>query len=164
VIGTQAAILVASATAACTRQHDQLAVAVGLESRAEYLSRSEPTYGLAQYANDHLEPGDRILSQDYREFYFHAPVVWEAIYRRVTHYDQQAGPPTDFGLSLRRAGFSHLLLAENESEQGIQYDPTLSRLADADPSIHGHLIRTRYNDQDGGRRTYRLVELPRIRF
>lgn len=162
VIASQAAILLASATAACTRHADCMAAAVGLESRDDFLARREPLHGIVQFANDTFQPGDRILSQDYDEFYFHAPVVWESIYRRVTRYQQQTTPPREFGRSLRRQGFTHLLLAENISPRGIQYDPTLSRLADADPSLNC-LISTTFRDTDGGRRLYRLVELPRCK-
>ena len=162
-IAAQAAILIASASASCTRQYDKLPVALGLESRDKYLLRSEPTYAIAQhYARDNLKPGDRILSQDYREFYFDMPVVWEKIYRRVTHYDQSPNSSDGIGLVLRRDGFSHLLLVENASEQGMQFEPTLSQLTKADPNIRKSMICTHYEDQDGGRRTYRLVALPQL--
>jgi len=55
-------------------------------------------------------------------------------------------------------------LAENLSEHGIQYDPTLSRLADA-PSAAARcrslvtLTDYRFCDADGADRRYRLVLL-----
>ena len=161
VIGTQAAILLACVAAACTRNSDRLAVAVGIESRGSYLSRNEPTYGPATVANALLKPGDRILSQDYRTFYFNAPVVQESVYRRITRYHEKLAAPDDLGRFLRLTGFTHLLLVENINDRGLEFDPTLSRLADADPSI-SHVMGTPFTDKDGGRRYYRLVALPQV--
>ena len=160
VIAAQAAILSACAAAAVTRHCDRLAVAAGIESRVDYLDRSEPTHGPARYANDTFEPGDRILSQDYRTFYFDVPVVQESVYRRVTRYHEKVSPPGDFGLFMRRAGFSHLLLVENRGRRGLEFDPTLRRLADVDPSIT-RVMGTSFNDSDGGQRYYRLMALPK---
>jgi len=161
VIGTQATILLACVMAAGTRHSDRLAVALGVESRQNYLARSEPTHGPAMVANAMLRPGDRILSQDYRTFYFNAPVVQESVYRRVTRYHEKLATPKDLGRSLRLAGFSHLLLVENVGKQGLEFDSTLTRLADADPSIR-HIMGTPFTTQDGEKRYYRLVELPPI--
>ncbi|MBN2295465.1 MAG: hypothetical protein JXM70_23750, partial [Pirellulales bacterium] len=160
-VGTQAIILLACAGAACTRHLDKFAVAVGIESRDNYLDRNEPTRAPALYANNVLGPGDCILSQDYRTFYFDIPVVQESVYRRVTGYHKNISAPGDFGLAMRRAGFSHLLLVENISDRGPQFDPTLRLLADADPSIQ-HVISAPFKDNDGGKRYYRLVSLPKI--
>ncbi len=161
VVATQIIILLASAGAAATRHLDQIAVATGIESRDDYLNRSEPTYGPALYANNMLRPGDKILSQDYRTFYFDVPVVQESVYRRVTRYNETLAAPGDFGQAMRRGGFSHLLLVENMADRGLQFDPTLRRLADADPSVK-HMMSTPFKDSDGGRRYYRLVALPKL--
>ena len=159
VIGTQATILLACVAAAGTRNSDRLAVALGIESRQDYLSHNEPTYGPATVANAMLKPGDCILSQDYRALYFNAPVVQESVYRRITRYHEKLAAPQDLSRSLRQAGFSHLLLVENISGRGLEFDPTLSRLADADPLIN-HVMGSPFTDRDGHRRYYRLVELP----
>jgi len=64
---------------------------------------------------------------------------------------------------LREAGFTHLLLAETLSGDGIQYDPTLSRLADAQQAANADGLFTLteyvYTDADGASRHYRLVWL-----
>ena len=69
--------------------------------------------------------------------------------------------PVDFSRTLREAGFTHLLLAENLADQGVQYDPTLSRLAEAEWSAGDsdgllELAEYRFRDADGGLRRYRL--------
>jgi len=138
---TFAAILAAYAAVPLVRCGDQLAVAFGWESREDYLLRHEPTWQAA----------------DVR-------VTRESVYRRRTHYDRKITDPAQFSRTLREAGFTHLLLAENVGDGGIQYDPTLSRLAEAQCSAGAgdsllKLADYRFYDPDGGVRRYRLVML-----
>lgn len=144
------------------RMRDHLAVALGLESRQEFLYRREPSYPAAALANLLLPPEAKILSQDYRSFYFDPVVVRESVYRRLTRYDQKIQRPGDLVRLLRQEGFTHLLLVETlsnrgssedhsergirenfsdqgvretSSEQGIRFDPTLARLADRELAL-----------------------------
>jgi hypothetical protein len=157
-------ILAASALVAATRCTDRLAVAVGVEDRETYLSRSEPSYPAASVANLLLAPEARILSQDHRTFYFQRPIVRESIYRRWTGYDRKVASPTDLSRGLRRAGFTHLLLCESVDDGEPVCDTTLSRLAES-PTAHPadgtllELISYRFCDADGRSRQYRLVKL-----
>jgi hypothetical protein len=146
------------------RTGDQWAVAVGRESREDYLGRHEPTYPAAAVFNALRRPNDRILSQDYRAFYFDGQVTRENIYRRYTHYDQTIKEPAELSRRLREAGFTYLLLAETIAGNGIQYDPTLSRLADAQLASESAgelrpLTEYEYHDCDGAVRRYRLVAI-----
>ena len=141
------------------REHFQ--VALGVEDRESYLVGQEPTYRAAVVANALAGPEGHLLTQDYRSFYFNCRVTRESIYRRLTHYDRSfddaaGSQPLD---RLRQAGFTHLLLAESLSDEGIQYDPTLSRLADADDTELDVLTEYTFADRDGAVRRYRLVEL-----
>ena len=161
---TFAGILAACAAACVVRSADKLAVAVGVEDRQTYLSRNEPTWQAAEVANQILRRGARILSQDYRTFYFNHPITREIVYRRLTRYDLDVSSPAVLGERLRRDGFTHLLLAENLSSRGIQYDGTLSLLADAQRAARGEeslpaLTEYRFTDSDGGVRRYRLMML-----
>lgn len=159
-----ASIVMVNAGTSLARCRDQLATACGLESREEYLSRREPTWPAAEIANRILEPTAHLLSQDYRAYYFQCRVTRENAYRRRTRYDLEVDKPADLCRTLRRAGFTHLLLAENGGSQGIQFDDTLSRLADAqwanDPT-HSllKLADYQFRDSDGALRRYRLVML-----
>jgi hypothetical protein len=139
-------------------------VACGWETRDEYLARAEPTWQAACVSNALYREGDHILSQEHRAFYFKGRVTREHLYRRRTGYDRQIAEPLQFSRRLREAGFTHLLLAENRGEAGVDYDPTLSRLADAERAAGGGeslLILTDYTfpDSDGGLRRYRLILL-----
>jgi hypothetical protein len=154
----QAAVLAIFALNSLDRSQHAWAVAAGFESREEYLGRHEPTFGIASLANALLEPGDRILSQDNRLFYFDAPVTQEKVFRRARHYERSLARPEDLSRELRRAGFTHLLLVENANGLGEPFDPTLSRLAEKDPGVE-HLVRGIASDADGGTRRYRLMKL-----
>ncbi|MHC4180123.1 MAG: phospholipid carrier-dependent glycosyltransferase, partial [Planctomycetota bacterium] len=157
-------VLLAMTAVALARSRDQMAVAVGLEDRQHYLLRQEPTYRAAEIFNVLASPGDHLLSQDYRAFYFNGRVTRESIYRRCTDYDRQITDPAELSGRLRGAGFTHLLLAETLTGDGIRYDPTLSRLADAQLAAGAHeelvtLDEYRFPDSDGAVRRYRLVKL-----
>jgi len=159
-----AGMLLVYAAVALSRGRDRLAVAVGLEGRQQYLAEHEPTWAAAEVANQIAGPKTHLLSQDYRGFYFNCRVTRENVYRRRTGYERQIANPAAFSRSLRRAGFTHLLLAENLADRGIRYDPTLSRLADAqwatgDDDSLIKLTEYRFRDSDGAVRRYRLVML-----
>jgi hypothetical protein len=174
--GTLVAIVCLHVSVAGWRTRGKLAVAVGSESRAGYLARCEPTYRAAATANALYTPGDRIFSQDYRGFYFRAPVVRECTYRQVTGYDRQVADAASLCEHLAAAGFTHILLAESDEgvhegglhTSGIHYNDTLSRLLDTPGqagSADSHMVKPvkfadyDVTDSDGVRRRYRLVRL-----
>ncbi len=159
-------VLVAFSIVALARCRDQLPVALAFESRDDYLSRSEPTWRAARLSNLIFGPKDHLLTQDYRAFYFDCRVTRESLYRRRVAYDRSVTDPRDFSRTLTEAGFTHVLLAENLNDQGIQYDPTLSRLTDAqlrenEADSMLQLGEYQFPDADGGLRRYRLVMLLR---
>jgi hypothetical protein len=154
-----AVLVVAFVLVAANRTRDRLAVAVGLEDRESYLSRCEPSFASAIVANLIVGRDGHILSQDDRLFYFNARATRESLYRRATGYDRDVTKPSDLGRVLRQAGFTHLLLVENLSPVGAQFDPTLRRLADADGSLRP-ISHNLAKDADGATRHYRLLALP----
>ncbi len=158
-----AGMLVLVAAVPVLRCWGQWKVSLGLEPRASYLAEHEPTYRATEAANQLLPADARILSQDYRGFYFHQHVVRENVYRRFTQYDRQIQRPGDLNRTLRQAGFTLLLLAEALDGAGIQYDSTLARLtaaqAAADPASLVTLADYRFRDSDGSARRYRLILL-----
>ncbi len=161
---TFAVALLAMAVVPLRRARNQCAVALGLESRADYLAEHEPTWKAAAVANEALPPDAHILSQEYRRFYFNCRTTRENVYRRLTHYDRHITRPGELGKKLRKAGFTHLLLAETADGRGITYNPTLRRLAEAQLASDAAgeltvLTDYRFRDSDGSLRRYRLVAL-----
>ena len=149
------------AVVAVERTFDRLAVASGWESRKDYLHREEPSYAAADVANIVVGPDAHILSQDSRAFYFDCRVSQESVYRRLTRYDREVRSGLELKWRLLDAGFTHVLLAENKTDQGIQFDSTLASLLENDPNLHSDTLisYTCPPDADGAVRRYRLVAL-----
>jgi hypothetical protein len=126
------------------------------------LARREPTWQAAEWARRQLRPQDRILSQEYRAFYFPCQMTRETIYRQRTGYDQWIQTPADLHRLLHEAGFTHLLLAEADGP-GIRYNRRLTNLAAAleraDRLALTTLMAYEFRDIDGATRRYRLVKV-----
>jgi hypothetical protein len=149
---------------ALARCQGRAAVALGFRSRAAYLEENEPTWRAASVMNQVLAPSDHLLSEDVRAYYFNCRVTRDIVYRRRVPYDRQLTQPAQLSRTLRKAGFTHLLLAENLNGRGIVFDSTLSRLADAQWKTPAgkslmKLADYRFQDSDGALRHYRLVRL-----
>lgn len=160
-----AAALLGGAIVPLERCRDKLAVATGFESREAYLLRSEPTYPAAYLAGRLLGDDARLLSQDDRSYYFDLPVVRESAYRRANSYPPSDSPTLGWAEQLRAAGFTHLLLADVEGESGAGSLSPLGRWTDAElNAVEGVapqcLVEYTFDETDGTRRRYRLVELP----
>ena len=158
-----AAMLLCNAAISLRRARDKAAVAFGWETRDSYLSRCEPTYAIAAWANA-LDPRMQLLSVEQRTFYFAGRATRESLYRRRTGYDRQLGRPSDLSRRLRDDGFTHLLLADALSGSGIRYNPTLSRLVERAIEEDGTaslecLAHHEFEDADGALRRYRLIAL-----
>jgi len=159
------------------RAQGEVAVALGLESREDYLARHEPTYPAATFAASQLPPDARILSQDYRQFHFPCEVTQEAVYRRETDYPDELTDITALADHLAADGFTHLLLMDVRGSK-IRHSTKLSRLvkaankatakaaasdergpaAQAPPPLRT-LLEYEYREPGGERRRYRLVEI-----
>jgi 4-amino-4-deoxy-L-arabinose transferase-like glycosyltransferase len=160
--GLVCAILVAYALVAAERNMEQLAVATGLESRDDYLTELEPTWQAAAASNASFGEHGHLLSLDYRAYYFDCPVTREKVYRRHTGYDRAIERPEQLVPLLREAGFTHLLLAENLKDDGVQFDRALPQLVADNRAVRGEeafpvLWKYTFDDVDGGRREYQLV-------
>ena len=163
-VGVFAAVIAAMAVLPCHRARDAMAVASGLESREDYLIRHEPTYPAAAVVSQLLPPESHLLSQDSHAFYFNCRVTRENTYRRATHYDCAVTDPALLSDQLRSGGFTHLLLVNAIAGQGIDYDPTLERLVDAQLAGRNAeglctLTEYRFQDGEGAVRHYRLIAL-----
>ena len=110
---------------------------------------------------------DKLYEQSIRLTDFHAaPMCTPTRGQLLTGLDaaRNGAVNVSSGRTLLRAGFTHVLLAENVTDRGIQYDRTLARLAEAQWSTPAAdslitLADYRFPDADGGVRRYRLVML-----
>lgn len=163
-LGAVMAILLGQTILPLKRALPQFPVALGLESREQYLLRCEPTFGMALRSNALLPPGARVLSQELRALYFDAEMVRESVFRRKTHYHERLTSPRDLARELRSAGFTHLLLAQGEGPDAVHYNATLTRLVSAAQEVGAAdtlhcLAEEVFGDVNGSRRRYRLIEL-----
>jgi len=162
--GAIGAILIGYAAGPLWHARRYLPVALGIESRDAFLQRSEPTFAAASLANRLVGDQARVLSQDYRGLYFEGQVTREVVYRRCSEYQRSIHEPSELSDRLRREGFTHLLLAESTGDEGIRFDPTLSRLVDQELAAVGNqslvcLTEYEFEDSDGALRRYRLMML-----
>lgn len=148
------------------RVRDRLAVATGFESRSNYLQRLEPSFQAATIVNQLAGSRARILSQDYRGFYFRGQFTRESIFRRLTRYDQHIHDSRELSRHLKEHGFTHLVLAESP-DSPVEQDERLARLVDAELAAQAEqhdlpllpLASYPATDPDGVRWRYRLFEL-----
>ncbi len=152
-----ALVLAFQALIVAKRSRPCLAVAIGRESRDEYLRRHEPTFELARFVNAHL-PGARLISQDYRGFYFAADFVREAALRRHASYAERGDALVD---SLARQGYTHVLLVESFNPDAAVYEREFEQRLGASVDRLPVIVASRFSSAAGDRRAYRLLELPR---
>lgn len=148
------------------RARHHVGVAVGLESRAEYLSRCEPTFAAACWANAHLPPGAHLLSQEHRAYWFQSTLTRDNIFRRSHDYSAAlTAEAATLSPTLRSHGFTHLLLAEAEGSDTPAYEATLSQafeqeLRKVGPGSAPKVVAEFHAAApEAGSRRYRIVEL-----
>ncbi|MBN1908840.1 MAG: phospholipid carrier-dependent glycosyltransferase [Pirellulales bacterium] len=155
--GMQAVVLVFLTATVVVYGWRCLPVAVGLEDRQHYLAEHEPGYPSAVLANVILGPNDHLLTQENRLFYFNVRTTQELAFRHKTRYPEKIARPINLGRLLREAGFTHILVVEEEHNDGF-VDRTLAQLANADPSIV-FITKCFATNADGRLRRYRLMKL-----
>jgi hypothetical protein len=111
-VGVLCLLAIACPVSQCTTTLETLAVAVGWQSRRDFLLARQPAYRAAWWFNRIQRPGDRLLAQDPRVFYFDCPTA------ALAGVGLERGNPAE-GTDLkgwiaaaRRGGFSYLLTAE----------------------------------------------------
>ncbi len=107
---------------------DRIAVALGAESKHDYLHREERTYGIATYINKHLPRNAKILAFETRLFYFDREIVREDIFRLLTKYDKMRFGKDGLIKLLKKDGFTHILCGKNSAN----YKPQLRQVLEKD--------------------------------
>jgi hypothetical protein len=147
-----ASIATISCVAAAINHHDSGPLAIGLETRDEYLLRHLPECRVTLAANSILTPHAHVLSQDPRAYLLNC---------RVTYQPHRQNSSDESIARLRLSGFTHLLVIDEDLASDQR--PALNRRIDAsladsddDPDL---LLPARFSGRDstGSVRTYRLV-------
>lgn len=144
---------------AVVRARQGLRVAAGVESAAGFLARREPTYLVGRWVDAHLPADARLIGQDHRGFYLPRPYAMELAHRRRTGLGTRGESADRVVATLRSEGFTHLLLAEPEPPDAVEFDPTLGRLLAGWLARRAPLYRERLADGYGVVRRYEIYDL-----
>jgi hypothetical protein len=155
--GCVACLLLFQSLIVVNRARPCVAVALGRESHVEYLRRHEPSYAVAEFVNTHLPTGCRVISQDYRGFYFDPPFVREAALRRHVPYAERGESLAEF---LAADGFTHVLLVQSHNAESAVYDEGFTERLGTAVERLPLVLAAHFEGPSGDRRDYRLLELP----
>jgi hypothetical protein len=144
---------------ALARGRHALGVVFGRECASEYLARREPTYGVGAWIAANLPASARIVGQDHRGFYIPRRYTMELAHRRRTGLGRHGESADQIVATLRRSGFTHLLLCPPVSETALEFDPTLQRRLAAWLDRRTPVYRARLGDADGVERVYAIFDL-----
>jgi hypothetical protein len=125
----------------------------------DWLESNEPTAKLRAWTALNLPPDARLIGQDHRGYYWPRRFTMEKAHRRRTGLLNEAKSPDEVISRLRSAGFSHLVMAEPDPVDAVEFDIDLSErlapwLARTQPMIDVTLPEI-----DGYVRRYRIFEI-----
>jgi hypothetical protein len=134
-------------------------VVLGSESFPALLVRQEPTFRVGRWISLHLPTTARLIGQDHRGFYIPCAYTMELAHRRRTGLGKGGESPREIVETLRKEGYTHLMMCPPLRDGAIEFDPTLGRLlqswlADRVPVFHEEMA-----DSDGVVRSYSIYEL-----
>ncbi len=147
------------ATIAAVRARHGLGVVFGRETEAAYLERQEPTYRVGQWIDGNLSSQARLVGQDHRGYYIPRGYVMELAHRRRTGLGTHDESPDAIAETLRRDGFTHILLCPPEPQDAVEFDPTLSRRLGPWLDRRDPLYLQSITDPDGVTRRYSIYAL-----
>jgi hypothetical protein len=150
------------AVIAAGRARHGLGVVFGCESAASYLARREPTYRVGRWIDANLPADARLIGQDHRGYYIPRPYAMELAHRRRTGLGTHGETPREITETLRRDGFTHLLLCPPEPEDAVEFDPTLSRQLAPWLDRQRPLYLQNLPDADGVVRRYAIYKLESV--
>ena len=155
-------VLVAETGLAVSRVRHVWPILLGQEDTAAYLSRREPTYVVGQWMARNLPESARIIGQDHRGFYIPRSYTMELAHRRRTGLGRSGESAEQMLSTLRRRGFTHLLMCPPVPEDAVEFDPWLSRALKPWLDQQTPVFEAPLADGDGVLRKYALYELPKL--
>ncbi|MGC8641691.1 MAG: ArnT family glycosyltransferase, partial [Isosphaeraceae bacterium] len=132
---------------------------LGTESFAHCLARIEPTFRVGRWVDEHLPRRARLIGQDHRGFYIPRDYTMELAHRRRTGLGSSGESSRQIVETLKKEGYTHLMLCPPEKKGEIEFDPTLSRLLSPWLLTHTPLYHEDLTDPDGVVRHYSIYAL-----
>jgi hypothetical protein len=144
---------------AMTRAGRAMGVVMGHESFHEFLGRCEPTYRVGRWVARNLPSTARLIGQDHRGFYIPRGYTMELAHRRRTGLGRNGESPRAIVDTLKKEGYTHLMLCPPVVESSVEFDATLGRLLAPWLSRQTPLYHEDLADSDGVVRTYSIYDL-----
>jgi hypothetical protein len=135
---------------------------IGLESSSQWLIQNEPTAALAGWVDMNLPENARLIGQDHRGFYWPRPFTMEKANRRRTGLLQKNPSQEEVVEHLINQGFTHLVLAEPDPIDAVEFDPDLSNYLKNWLPTQKPLLDRVLHEPDGYSRRYRIYELNHV--
>ena len=142
-----------------TRAARAAGTVLGRESFHQFLGRCEPTYRVGRWVAGHLPRSARLIGQDHRGFYIPRDYTMELAHRRRTGLGVHGETPREIVHTLKKEGYTHLMLCPPTQAGAIEFDPTLGRLLSSWLAGRIPLFREDLTDPDGVSRQYAIYEL-----
>ncbi len=139
-------------------RHGALMLA-GLKSPSQWLIENEPTAQLSHWVDLNLPLDARLIGQDHRGFYWPRPFTMEKAHRRRTGLLKNQ-PSVEFIIQhFLDQGFSHLVMAEPDSLNAVEFDTDLSLYMQPWTESHQPIMDCTLHESDGYHRRYRIFDL-----
>ena len=132
---------------------------IGLESPSQWLIQNEPTAALAEWVDLNLPENARLIGQDHRGFYWPRPFTMEKAHRRRTGILHKKLAEAHVVGHLAKQGFTHLVMAEPDPIDAVEFDPDLSNYLENWLSSHKPILDRVLHEPDGYNRRYRIFVL-----
>lgn len=141
------------------RSKTSIAILGGVVSPDDWLIEHEPTANIAAWASQNLPENSKLIGQDHRGFYWPRSYTMEKAHRRRLGLLEQL-PDSDALIEhYKHQGFTHLVMAEPELSDVVEFDPAISIHLESWLTSHRPLFDQTFTENDGYQRRYRIFDL-----
>ncbi|MDG3002772.1 4-amino-4-deoxy-L-arabinose transferase [Paludisphaera mucosa] len=144
---------------AMTRAGRAAGSVLGAETSMQFLARCEPTFRVGRWIGEHLPPDARVIGQDHRGFYIPRDYTMELAHRRRTDLGEHGETDREVVETLRREGYTHVMLCPPQGAADVEFDATLGELLAPWLASHRPLYNEELAEPDGLVRRYSIYEL-----
>ena len=132
---------------------------LGSETFPHWLARIEPTFRVGRWVEENLPRTARLIGQDHRGFYIPRDYTMELAHRRRTGLGSSGESSREIVETLKKEGYTHLMLCPPENPGEIEFDPTLSKLLSPWLLSQSPVYKEDLADPDGVVRHYSIYAL-----